>query len=152
MNQENTTIQPEFAKPGLNPFLVAMAQSKQSVLPSTPVQQVAVELRKLEKSAETGDLKAWQDQLPRVEAALASLQADPMRRLEIQVEIKQHEWTLLFKASKGALQQAQLVEQQAKEAELTNRDTAKELWRKAQKFKQLGQHFQECLNAKLLAA
>jgi len=152
MNQENTTIQPEFAKPGLNPFLVAMAQSKQSVLPSTPVQQLSAELRKLEKTAEVGDIKAWQDQLPRVEAALSSLQADPMRRLEIQVQIKQHELTLILKASKRAQVQAQVEEKSAREAELSESGAAREHWTKAQKWKRLGEHFQEQLSAQLKAA
>lgn len=152
MNPESNIQKPEFQKPGLNPFLVAMTRSKEATVGMTPVQQVAAELRKLEKAAEAGDPKAWADQLPKVEAALQNLSDDPMRRLETQVEIKQHELTLFLKASKRALVQAQAEEKSAREAELTETGSAREHWSKAQKWKRLGEHFQEQLNAQLQAA
>jgi len=151
MNQELKQINPEFSKPGLNPFLVAMAQSK-SPTEITPVQQLAAELRGLEKIAQAGDLKAWQEQFPRVEAALEQLQAEPMRRLEIQVQIKQAELTLFLKASKRALVEAQAEEKSAREAEIAETGAAREHWAKAQKWKRLGEHFQGQLQAQLKAA
>ncbi|MFO1462153.1 MAG: hypothetical protein U1F66_00070 [bacterium] len=142
----NLSMKPEFAKPGMNPFFTALAQSRQAQTEATPVQKLGIELRALEKLAEAGDLRSWQVKLPEVVALSESVHADPIKRLEVQVQIKKYELTLYLKASKQALQQAQSAEQQARAAELTD-DTAasRELWAKAQKLKRLGEHFQQRL-------
>lgn len=152
MSPECSNPNPEFLKPGLNPFFAAMARTKEGPVSLTPVQRLGVELRKLEKVAESGDPRAWQEQLPIVADLLQSFSSDPMRCLEIQVQIKQHELTLFLKASKRALVQAQAEEKSAREAELSENGAAREHWSKAQKWKRLGEHFQEQLNAQLQAA
>ena len=152
MNPEISNPKPEFLKPGLNPFFAAMARAKDVSASLTPVQRLNAELRKLEKAAESGDLKAWQEQLPLVEDLFQNFSGDPMRRLEIQVQIKQHELTLFLKASKRAMVQAQAEEKSAREAELSESGAAREHWNKAQKWKRLGEHFQEQLSAQLQAA
>src|SRR5215470_16154750 len=140
----------EFNKPGMNPFFAAMASSQTQKKAETPVQKLYAGLRGLEKLAEAGDIRGWQEGLPAVEKLASEvLASDSMKLLETQVQIKKYELTLFLKASKGALQQAQATERQAKEAELADQDNSRELWAKAQKLKSLGQQFQERLSAKL---
>ncbi len=45
-------MKPEFAKPGMNPFFTALAQSRQAQTEATPVQKLGAELRDLEECSE----------------------------------------------------------------------------------------------------
>lgn len=142
---ERFSIQPEFAKPGMNPFFAALTQSRNHPGEVLPLQKLAAELRGLERLAEAGDLRAWQVKVPELLRLSEEVHADPIKRLEVQVQIKKHELTLYLKASKQALQQAQNAESQAKAAELADDSVSRELWLKAQKLKRLGEHFQQRL-------
>lgn len=144
------SMKPEFQKPGMNPFFVALAGARAQAKEATPVQKLFTEIRELEKLAEVGNLKGWQEKVPQVLELAETVHEDPIKRLEIQVQIKKYELTLYLKASKQALQQAQAAETQAKEAELVdNTPASRELWNKAQKFKRLGEHFQQRLKSHL---
>lgn len=147
---EKSKFQIEFSKPGLNPFFSDMVSQKKTGL--TPVQQLHSELRGLEKIAESGNLKAWQEKAPQVLALVETVHSDGIRRLEVQVEIKQLELTLFLKASKQALQQSEVESKRAKEAELVdNAPASREHWQRAQKLKRIGEHFQEQLQVQLSA-
>ena len=81
-----------------------------------------------------------------------TVHSDVMRRLEVQVEIKQLELTLILKASKQAHQQSQVESKRAKEAELVdNTSASREHWQRAQKLKRIGEHFQEQLQVQVAA-
>ena len=142
----NLPMKPEFTKPGMNPFFAALAESRGAQVEATPLQKLNGEIRSLEKLSEAGDLRAWQAKLPEVLKLSEEIYSDPIKRLEVQVQVKKQELTVYLKASKQALQQAQVSEQQAKEAELSDDAAAsRELWAKAQKLKRLGEHFQQRL-------
>ena len=126
-----------------------MAASQAQKNADSPLQKLHVGLRNLEKIADAGDLRAWQENLPAVEKMAQELLGDSVKLLETQVEIKMHELTLFLKAGKGALHQAQVTEREAKEAELVNQTHSRELWAKAQKFQELGEHFLQRLKSNL---
>ena len=147
---ENSKYQVEYSKPGLNPFFSSMVAQKKTAL--TPVQQLHTELRGLEKIAEAGDLKAWQEKVSQVLTLVETVHSDELRRLEAQVEIKQLELTLFLKASKNANQQSQVESKRAKEAELVdNTSASREHWQRAQKLKRMSEHFQEQLQVQVAA-
>jgi len=137
----------EFIKPGLNPFFTALASSQSQPKTITPVQALREGMRRLEKLAEAGDVRAFQLARPEVLKLSEAVHSDGMKRLEIQVQTKTYECTLLLNASKGLLQKAKIAERQAKEAELINQANCRELWANAQKFQKLGEHFQQKLRS-----
>lgn len=148
---ENSKFQVEFRKPGLNPFMTLLsAQPKSGAL--TPLQELHAELRALEKLAETGDAKGWQEKLPQVQAKIEAVHSDELRRLELQVQVKQYELTLFLQASKKALQQAQAEEKRAQEAQLgDDAQASREHFNRAMKLKRLGEHFQTQLQVQVAA-
>src|SRR5262249_32905334 len=94
----------EFNKPGMNPFFAAMASAQSQNKAETPVQKLYAGLRGLEKFAEAGDIRGWQENLPAVEKLVSEVVVgDSIKLLETQVQIKKYELTLFLKASKGAL-------------------------------------------------
>ncbi|HKX12884.1 MAG TPA: hypothetical protein VJP40_07000 [bacterium] len=148
MQMINPTIQAEFAKPGMNPFFAAMSQPRVE----TPVHKFHREVKALEKIAEAGDLQAWTSKAGQVDVLAQQAFEDPMKLLEAKVQVKKLELTLFVKASKTALQQADVVEKQAKEAELTEDQASRALWMKAQQLRQMGRMFQDKLRAQLQTA
>ena len=150
MMRGSLNMKPEFEKSGMNPFFSALAGARVQNKEATPLQKLYTEVRDLEKIAEGGDLKAWQEKLPQVQQLAETVHEDAIKLLEVQVQIKKYELTLYLKASKQALQQAQTAETQAKQAELGDNTVAsRELWNKSQKFKRLGEHFQQRLQTQL---
>lgn len=148
---ENPKYQAEFRKPGLNPFMTLLSAQSKSAGP-TPLQELHAELHALEKIAESGDAKTWQEKLPQVQAMIDAVYSDELRRLELQVQVKQAELTLFLKASKKALQQAQAEEKRAQEAQLGDDvQASREHFSRAMKLKRLGEHFQERLQLQVAA-
>lgn len=143
-------MKPEFQKPGMNPFFSALAGARAQNKEATPLQKLYTEVRDLEKIAEAGDLKAWQEKLPQVQQLAETVHEDAIKLLEVQVQIKKFELTLYLKASKQAMLQAEAAKTQAKQAELGDNTVAsRELWNKSQKFIRLGEHFQQRLKTQL---
>ncbi|HKY62627.1 MAG TPA: hypothetical protein VJR29_04335 [bacterium] len=149
MQMINPTIQAEFSKPGMNPFFAALAQAPRV---ETPVHKFHREVKALEKIAEAGDLQAWTAKVGQVDVLAQQAFEDPMKLLEAKVQVKKLELTLFVKASKSAIQQAETVEKQAKEAELTDNQASRALWMKAQQLRQMGRLFQDKLRAQLQTA
>lgn len=149
MQMINPTIQAEFSKPGMNPFFAALAQSQAQARVETPVHKFHREVKALEKIAEAGDLHAWSSKVAQVNGLAQEAFEDAMKLLEAKVQVKKLELTLFVKASKNALQQAEIVEKQAKEAELADDQNARALWMKAQQLRQMAGMFQDKLQAQL---
>lgn len=139
----------EFARPGFNPFMEVLSSQLKTPKSSTPVQELHGQLRALERSAEHGDLRAWQEQRARLDASVTKAGLDEVRALEVKVQIKKIELTLLLKAGKRALEEARLAEKQATEAELTEDPTADQLKLKAQKLERMGAQLHQQLLAKV---
>ncbi|MCC7343950.1 MAG: hypothetical protein IT573_03355, partial [Deltaproteobacteria bacterium] len=90
--------------------------------------------------------------LPQVQAKIEAVHSDELRRLELQVQVKQYELTLFLQASKKALHQAQAEEKRAQEAQLGDDDQAsREHFSRAMKLKRLGEHFQTQLQVQVAA-
>ncbi len=128
----------EFTNPGSRPekdFLVSQLKTEKAP------QKLEVELRKLQKCSEGGDLAGWKTHL----APFLEIELD----LETRVRLKQMELTLFVRASKVARQQAVYAEKKATDAQMAdNVDQARQLFQRAQKFNELATYLTDQLKAK----
>src|SRR4030095_4773918 len=131
-----------------NAFFAALAEGRNNV--QTPSQVFRTQIRLLEKAAEAGDIRNWQYNSAPL-AKLASLAGIELNQdLEIRVQLKKIELSLLMNAHKKASTQATSLEKQATELQITgDANSAKDLFNKAQKLSALANQLQNQLEARL---
>lgn len=147
---ETGKVTTEFNRPGMNPFMEVLSTALSSRREATPLQKLNAYFKQMEKVADAGDIRAWQEKLPQVDALVRAADMDAIRELEVKVQIKKLELTLLLKAGKRALEEAKLTEKKANEAELIeDAVSSQELKQKAHKLERLGSQLHQQLLAKV---
>src|SRR4030095_13975158 len=145
-NQEKVIIVDR--KPAANAFFATLAEKTQSV--QTPHQIFRSQIRLLERAAEAGDIRSWQENSAPVAKLAASAGIDMAKDLEVRVQLKKIELSLLMNAHKKASTQAKSVEKQAAELQIAgNATAAKDFFAKARKLSTLATQLQTQLEARL---
>jgi hypothetical protein len=134
-------------KPTPNAFFAALAETTKI---QTPNQIFRAQIRLVEKAAEAGDIRGWQEN----SASLATLASDAgidlTQDLEIRVQLKKIELSLLMNAQRKASSQAKGLEKQATELQIAGDvNGAKDLFAKAQKLITLSLQLKGQLEARL---
>ncbi len=81
-----------------NRFFVLLAASQSRPVALNPIHKMHSLMGEMRKSAEAGDIQAWQEKLPRLAGLLKSLPSVSLSKLEFEMEQKKLELTLLLKA------------------------------------------------------
>src|SRR5215467_10619906 len=133
-------------KPTANAFFATLAETSKI---QTPHQIFRAQIRIVEKAAEAGDIRGWQENSAPL-ATLASAAGIDMQDLEIRVQLKKIELSLLMNAQKKASTQAKGLEKQATELQIAGDvNAAKDLFAKAQKLIALSLQLKGQLEARL---
>ncbi len=139
----------ETEEPRMNPFFAALAASQERGGILTPTHSFHSRMNELQQAAEAGDISEWQERLQEVQEAKEEMGFEGLRELELRVQIKKMEMTLLLQASQNSLFQASMEEQNALLAEQNGEAGEAQAHRnKAQKLQRLGKQLQDQLLSK----
>ncbi|MFO1519895.1 MAG: hypothetical protein U1F57_09580 [bacterium] len=142
--QENVMYVERKATP--NAFFASLAEYQVRPKQETPLQKFRNHLKTLEKMADAGDIKGWQENLPTVHVLALEADVDSAKDLNLRVQLKKWELTLMLQAGNKALQQAKELEKKANEAQIVeDEDMAHTLIEKAQRLVRLGNQLHEQL-------
>jgi|SRR5262245_45921211 len=145
-NQEKVIIVNR--QPAANAFFAALAGTRNNV--QTPHQIFRSQIRLLEKAAEAGDIRSWQENSAPLAKLASAAGIDLAQDLETRVTLKKIELSLLMNAHKKASTQAKALEKQATEIQIAgDLNAAKELFAKAQKLNTLALQLTAQLEARL---
>jgi hypothetical protein len=131
---QNREVNPDSAPaPVMNPFFAALASSQGQAKVETPAQLFRSHLLELQKIAMTGDVTAWNQQLPRVNSFAQTANIALEEDLGTRVELKKMEMTLLLQAGNKARTQGEELKRKAREIRAEDPAQAKELILKAER-------------------
>lgn len=144
MNQETTST--EKPEPRANTFFVALAASQEKSRGKSPAQVFHWAIRQLKSAAEEGDIREWQLAMENLESSKSDLALEGWKELEVLVQLRKMEMTLLLNAAKKADSDAQDAEMEAELAGQNGDDREfRELGLKAQRLRRLAQQFNDQL-------
>jgi len=136
-------------KPTAHPLFASLSAYEVGSKEKTPAEKFQMQMSDLEKVAMAGDLKAWQERFPLVTQSAKEASVDPAKDLNIRVQLKKLELTVMLQAAGKAQITAKHLEAKATQAQMKKDvDQSKKLFTQAQRLSRLAQELQNQLMAK----